>query len=46
MGELGEVVTKFKVGDTIIFKVVNKDYDKNEHNLKINELAVDRTLEE
>ncbi|MBU3113694.1 hypothetical protein [Clostridium lacusfryxellense] len=45
MGELGELVTKFKVGDTIIFKVVNKDYDKNEHNLKINELAVDRTLE-
>jgi len=45
MGELAELVTKFKVGDTIIFKVVNRDYDKNEYNLKINELAVDTTLE-
>lgn len=45
MGELGELVTKYKVGDSILFKVANKDYDKKEHNLKIDELAIDQTLE-
>jgi len=45
MGELGEVVKKFKVGDTIIFKVANNHYDKNEYNLEIDEFTVDQTLE-
>lgn len=45
MGELGQLVTKYKVGDSIIFKVANKSYDKNEYNLKIDELAIDQTLE-
>ncbi len=45
MGELGELVTKFKVGDTIIFHVPDKYYDKNEYNLEIDGLAVDLTLE-
>ncbi|TDT62795.1 hypothetical protein [Fonticella tunisiensis] len=45
LGELGEMVKKFKVGDTIIFKVANNHYDKNEYILEIEELAVDLTLE-
>lgn len=44
MGELGELVKKFKVGDTIIFKVANNNYDKNEYNLEIDEFTVDQTL--
>jgi hypothetical protein len=43
LGQLGETVENLKAGDSIIFKVVN--YDKNDYNLEIDELAVDLTLE-
>lgn len=45
MGELSEMVKKIKAGDTVIFKIKNDDYDKNEYNLQINGLAFDTTLE-
>lgn len=45
MGELSEMVKKIKSGDTVIFKIKNNDYDKNEYNLQIDGLAFDTTLE-
>lgn len=45
MGELREMVNNIKVGDTIIFIIKNKNYDKNEYNLQIDGLAFDMTLE-
>ena len=43
LGQLGEAIENLKVGDSIIFKVIN--YDKNDYKLEIDELAVDLTLE-
>lgn len=45
MGELSEMIKNVKAGDTIIFKIKNNDYDKNEYNLQIDALAFDMTLE-
>lgn len=45
LGELGELAEKFKTGDTIIFHLEDKNYDRNSYNLKIDNLAVDLTLE-
>ncbi len=45
LGELDEIVREFKVGDTIIFYLKDKRYDKNEYVLEIDGLAVDLTLE-
>jgi hypothetical protein len=45
MGELSEMAKSIKAGDTVIFKIKNNDYDKNEYNLQIDELAFDMTLE-
>lgn len=44
LGELGELAAQFKVGDTIIFHLADKQYDKNNYNLRIDKLAVDLTL--
>lgn len=45
IGELSEMIKNVKAGDTIIFKIKNNDYDKNEYNLQIDALAFDMTLE-
>lgn len=45
MGELREMVKNVKTGDTIIFKIKDNDYNKNEYNLQIDGLAFDMTLE-
>ena len=45
MGELSEMIKNVKAGDTIIFKIKNNDYDKNEYTLEIDALAFDTALE-